>query len=94
MDNWNSFIRNMINDYTEIVSIGHVSTYKMDKRHPKVHALTNNGDVISTYNFRSRRVAKVFYKKKTLAVNHTLDVHLTMKPVRPVEYINVNVEID
>lgn len=93
MDNWNSFIRNMINDYMVGVTIAHVTTYKMDKQRPKVNALDDSGDVISTYNFRSRRTAKVFYKKKILAVNRTQDVVVAMKPVRPVEYICLRGEL-
>lgn len=93
MNNWNDFIRNMIEDFVVSVSVAHVTMYKVDKQHPKVYALNDSGEVLSTHNFRSRRTAKVFYKKKIIAVNRTQDVVMAMKPVRPVEYICLRGEL-
>jgi len=73
MDKWNDFISNMIEDYVVSVSVACVTTYEVDKQHPKVYALNDSGEVVSTHNFRSRRTAKVFYKKKSLAVLSNLN---------------------
>lgn len=82
----------LANDFLTQFEVKEVTSYQISKRLPIVYGLCQE-EQVTTYRFRSRRLAKVFLKKKRSDSNQALDVVCNIQPTAALEYFNFMINV-